>query len=150
MDALSINLYVLFYLCICLSQKFTSLTMKLFTACSAATSDAQYSGAAVQPYAAAGSSQGLVIPTWPGQMPPLVDVFGYQEVPGKLLDSIVNALPGMEAAARQLHSVQLGCSEGEKQGREEGGVVMSCEDLRGLRETLHTYQHVNWVYDRVS
>eukprot|EP00877_Chromochloris_zofingiensis_P009545 jgi/Chrzof1/4844/Cz15g01100.t1 len=115
----------------------------------AATSDAQYSGAAVQPYAAAGSSQGLVIPTWPGQMPPLVDVFGYQEVPGKLLDSIVNALPGMEAAARQLHSVQLGCSEGEKQGREEGGVVMSCEDLRGLRETLHTYQHVNWVYDRV-
>jgi len=100
---------------------------------------------------AAGSTGAEQLPEWPGQVPALVDAYGYEDVPRRLVDAVVEALRPLEEAAGQLERL-LAVASGAASSSSSAAAApatASSADVLSLREAAATYSTLLWAYDKV-
>ncbi|KAI8464465.1 MAG: hypothetical protein J3K34DRAFT_491425 [Monoraphidium minutum] len=120
----------------------------------AVSGDAPFSpsGAAVSAIGGGGAAAGAAgieqLPEWPGQVPALVDAFGYADIPSGALDAALAALTPLEVAAAALEALLAAAAGGEGAGI-EAGAGAGGGDVRALREATAAYCTLGWAYDKV-
>ncbi len=98
---------------------------------------------------AAGASALRQLPEWPGAVPPLVDAFGFEDIPRKLLSRVVAALQPLEEAARDLDRL-LATAAGEPAAATAAATAgPSSADVTALVDAAACYSTLIWAYDKV-
>lgn len=123
-------------------------------------------GATSTPFYFSGGMPGTVcpeLPTWPGQVPPLVDIFGYEDIPRKHLLALIDLVDQLQQVVTQRDAV-LGLllpggssstgaprSSSSSQGGSGTGVsqLVTSGDLHQLLEVAECYVALNVAYDKV-
>jgi hypothetical protein len=102
------------------------------------------------------------LPDWPGQAPRLVDAFGFQDIPGRLVARALAAAAPLEAAAAAL-DLLLGAAAGGRVGEGDGEGELAAAaaaaarpagatsgDIAFVREAAAAYSTLLWAYDKVG
>ncbi|WIA08767.1 hypothetical protein OEZ85_008190 [Tetradesmus obliquus] len=117
----------------------------LRAALAGSSSDAKAEDAAASLTAAAAAAPGL----WPGQVPPVVDVWGYEEVPRQQLAALQKQLPPLQQLLSQLQAAcaDLGSSSSSSSSSSAAGV--DAADMLALQNAAQVYSGLVWEYDKV-
>jgi hypothetical protein len=126
---------------ITLNVQGTDLRAALST--SSSSSSEQANDAANPPVAAA-AAPGL----WPGQVPPVVDVWGYEEVPKQQLAALQKQVAPLQQLLDQLQAAAASLGSSSSSSKSAAGVAAA--DMQALQQATQVYTGLVWEYDRVS
>jgi hypothetical protein len=108
---------------------------------SSSSSSEQAVGAATSLLAAAAPA------LWPGQVPPVVDVWGYEEVPKQQLAALQKQVAPLQQLLGQLQAACAGLGSSSSSGGEE---AVAAADMQALQRAAQVYSGLVWEYDKVS
>jgi hypothetical protein len=112
----------------------------LRAALSSSSSSEQAGDAATSPAAAA---PGL----WPGQVPPVVDVWGYEEVPKQQLAALQKQVAPLQ---QLLDQAQAACTDLGSSSSSKSAAGVAAADMQALQQATQVYSGLVWEYDKVS
>jgi hypothetical protein len=108
------------------------------------SSNQQAEDASASP-AAAAAVPGL----WPGQVPAVVDVWGYEEVPKQQLAALQKQVAPLQQVLDQL---QAACADldNSSSSSSKSAAGVAAADMQALQQATQVYSGLVWEYDRVS
>jgi hypothetical protein len=84
---------------------------------------------------------------WPGQVPAVVDVWGYEEVPKQQLAALQKQAAPLQHVLDQL---QAACADLGSSSSSKGAAGVAAADMQALQQATQVYSGLVWEYDRVS
>ena len=121
----------------------------LQAALSSSSSSSQDESAAAAATSSSSSSPG----EWPGQVPTLVDVWGFEEVPRQDLSALLEALPGLQALLGQEGVGTLARLSGAapaSSSSSSSSSKMGAQDIAAVQQAVQVYSGLLLHYDLVS
>lgn len=86
---------------------------------------------------------------WPGQVPTLVDVWGFQEVPRKQLSALQAALPGVQQVLDSLQQLSVDDSD-DGVSSSASSSRLAGEDVAAVQQSVQVYCGLLRQYDEVG
>jgi hypothetical protein len=84
---------------------------------------------------------------WPGQVPPVVDVWNYEEVPKQQLAALQKQVGPLQQLLGQLQAACAGLGGSSSSSSAE---ALEASDMQALQRAAQVYSGLVWEYDKVS